>query len=429
MARSLVRTIALPQAIALYVGAVVGAGVLLMPGMAASLAGPASILAWGFDALLGALLAGAFAALAIRMPDAGGVSTYTTQAFGAGLGAAVGWMYYIAAAIGQIIVPLAGAAYLAGPLGLDRTGVFIAAGLILALPVAANVRGLRISGNLALALAALAAILLLAASLFSLPRQHLAAWSPFAPHGWIPVGQGAVLLFFAFSGWEAIAPLAAEFRHPRRDIPRATVWGVALVTALYLAVAAATIGAHEYGSPQVDSISVARLLGDGLGGGADAIAAVVAIILCLGTINAFIAGAARLAYALARESAAPAWLGALDTHGTPFAGVWLIGVIAGGGLILTYFTHLSLDFWLALPNTSVLLTYILAMAAGARLLKGAPRILAIVTLLMCLVALPFTGISLGPAALIAVVAMVYRWARLRRAPASAAEPEKASEPV
>ncbi len=429
MARSLVRTISLPQAIALYAGAVIGAGVILLPGMAASLAGPASILAWGFDALLGALLAGAFAALAVRMPEPGGVATYTARAFGGAAGAAVGWMYFIGAAIGQIIVPLAGAAYLAGPLGLDRNGTFVAAGLILAAPVVANLRGLRVSGNLALALAALVALLLLSASVISLPHQRLTAWMPFAPHGWVAVGQAAVLLFFAFSGWEAIAPLAAEFRRPQRDIPRATVWAVALVTALYLAVAAATIGARMYGSPGVDSVSVALLLGGGLGAGAANIAAVVAVIVCLGTINAFIAGAARLAYSLARERAAPDWLASLDTHGTPTHGVWLIGLFAGSGLILTYFTHLSLDFWLALPNTLVLLTYILGMGAGARLLAGRGRLLAVVTLLMCLVALPFTGIALGPALLIALVAVVYRWARLRLAAASAPALEKESEPV
>lgn len=429
VARTLVRTIALPQAIALYAGAVIGAGVLLLPGMAASLAGPASIVAWGFDALLGALLAGAFAALSVRMPEPGGVATYTARAFGGAAGAAVGWMYFIGAAIGQIIVPLAGAAYLAGPLGLDRTGTFVAAGLILAAPVVANLRGLRVSGNLALALAALVALLLLAATVISIPHQRLAAWTPFAPHGWVAVGQAAVLLFFAFSGWEAIAPLAAEFRRPQRDIPRATIWAVALVTALYLAVAAATIGARMYGSPGVDSVSVALLLGGGLGAGAGVIAAVIAVIVCLGTINAFIAGAARLAYGLARERAAPGWLGLLDARGTPTVGVWLIGLFAGGGLMLTYFTYLSLDFWLALPNTLVLLTYILGMAAGVWLLRGAGRLLAFVTLLMCLVALPFAGIALGPALLIALAAVGYRWARLRRPPASAPALEKESEPV
>ena len=429
MSRQLVRTIGLPQAVALYAGAVFGAGVLLLPGLAASLAGPASILSWAFDTLLGALLAGAFAALSVAMPEPGGVATYTMRAFGGAAGAAVGWMYFTGAAIGQIIVPIAGAAYLAGPLGLDRAGEYAAALLILAAPVAANLRGLKVSGNLALGLTALVALLLAAAAFVSLPHQRLAAWTPFAPHGWAAVGQGAVLLFFAFSGWEAIAPLAAEFRRPRHDIPRATVLAVAIVSVLYLALAAATIGAHVYGNPRLDSVSVALLLSGGFSGGlgasAGAIAAVIAVIICLGTINAFIAGAARLAYALARERAAPDWLGKLDAHSTPAPGVWLIGLFAGCGIVLTYFAHLSLDFWLALPNTLVLLTYILGMAAGARLLRGAGRALAIATLIMCLAALPFTGLALGPALLIALAAAGYRWLRLR----APSEPLKEGEPV
>ncbi len=70
------RTITVPHGVALYLGAVVGAGVLLLPGLAASQAGPASLVSWGFDCVLGIPLALTFAALAARSPDAGGVATY-----------------------------------------------------------------------------------------------------------------------------------------------------------------------------------------------------------------------------------------------------------------------------------------------------------------------------------------------------------------
>lgn len=414
MSRSLERVITLPQAVALYVSAVIGAGVLLMPGLAATTAGPASMLAWAFDALLGAPLALTFAALGARIPDAGGVATYTGRAFGAGAGAAVGWMYFIGAAIGQIIVPMVGASYIAQPLGLDRNGFFLVAAVILAIPIAANLRGLQVSGRAALVLSALVALLLLAASLVSLPRQHLSAWAPFAPHGWGAVGTASVLLLFAFSGWEAVASLGAEFRHPERDIPRSVIISVAIITLLYLAVAAATIGAREYGGPSKDSVSVALLLSGGLGIGASILAAIVAVIVCVGTINAFIAGLARLGYALARDASAPGWLARLDSRGTPVAGVWLIGLFAEGGLLVSWLAGLDANFWLALPNTLVLLTYILGMAAGARLLAGRGRLLAWVSLLLCLAALPFTGVSLGPALLIALAALAYRWVRHRK---------------
>ncbi len=415
MSRSLERVITLPQGVALYVAAVIGAGVLLLPGLAATTAGPASMLAWAFDALLGAPLALTFAALGARHPDAGGVATYASRAFGKGTGAIVGWMYFIGATIGQIVVPLVGASYIAQPLGLDRTGLFIVAGLILAIPIVANLRGLQVSGRAALLLSGLVAVLLIAATLVSLPRQHLAAWAPFTPHGWSAVGVTTVLLLFAFSGWEAVASLGAEFKHPERDIPRAVILSVIIITVLYLAVAAATIGAREYGSPAKDSVSVGLLLAGGLGVGAEILAAIVAVIVCVGTINAFVAGLARLGYALALDRSAPGWLGALDSRGTPVIGVLLIGAFAEGGLFLSWLIGLDANFWLALPNTLVLLTYILGMAAGARLLTGGARWLAVLSLALCLVALPFTGASLGLALLIAIAALAYRWLRSRGA--------------
>src|SRR5574340_819438 len=136
--RSLARVITLPQAVALYVAAVLGAGVLLLPGLAATTAGPASMLAWAFDALLGAPLALTFAWLGARYPDAGGVATYASRAFGGSMGAAIGWMYLVGAAIGQIIVPLIGASYISAPLGLGRNGVYLVAAGILAIPIVAN---------------------------------------------------------------------------------------------------------------------------------------------------------------------------------------------------------------------------------------------------------------------------------------------------
>src|SRR5215216_6963121 len=74
------RSVTLPQAVALYAGAVVGAGVLILPGVGAGSAGPASLLAWGFDGLLGVPIALTFAALVARFPDAGGVASFVARA-------------------------------------------------------------------------------------------------------------------------------------------------------------------------------------------------------------------------------------------------------------------------------------------------------------------------------------------------------------
>jgi hypothetical protein len=80
-------TIGLAQAVALYLGAILGAGVLILPGVTASEAGPAAILSWTFIAILGLPLALTFARLAKRSPDAGGVAAFARAAFGDAAGA------------------------------------------------------------------------------------------------------------------------------------------------------------------------------------------------------------------------------------------------------------------------------------------------------------------------------------------------------
>ncbi len=78
------------QGASLYVGAVLGTGVIALPALAAEVAGPASLLAWLGMVALSVPLAATFAALGARYPDAGGVSTYVRLAFGPQAAAVVG---------------------------------------------------------------------------------------------------------------------------------------------------------------------------------------------------------------------------------------------------------------------------------------------------------------------------------------------------
>lgn len=392
-APSLQRTIGLGQAIALYIGAVVGVGVLVLPGAAASIAGPASIVAWVFDALLGIPLALTFGAMASRYPDAGGVSTFARNAFGADLAALVGWFYLVAAAVGEIIVPLAGAHYVARYVGLGGAGTYGLAAGILVITISANLRGLKVGGRLALCLSAAIAIMLLVATLSALPRAG-GHWAPFAPHGWTAVGSAAVFVFYAFFGWEVIAHLAEEFHDPSRDVPRATAWSVGGITLLYIGIAAAVIGTGTYGAPELDRTAVAKVLADSLGVGAGQIAAAMALLIALGTSNAYIAGASRLAYALARDDAFPRTFRTLDRQGVPRAAVLLVGGFALIGLGVSFATRVDVEALLAIPNVLGIATYVIGMAAGVRLLQGAQRVFAGLGTLLCAALLPFAGWAL-----------------------------------
>src|ERR671922_1713779 len=103
------------SAAALYVGAVLGPGVLLLPALAAEAAGPASVFAWIGLLALSAPLAATFAALGVRFPEAGGTAAYARAAFGRLSGAITGWWFLAGVVVGAPTVALIGGHYLAEP--------------------------------------------------------------------------------------------------------------------------------------------------------------------------------------------------------------------------------------------------------------------------------------------------------------------------
>jgi amino acid efflux transporter len=406
--RELRRAITLPQAVALYAAAVIGAGVLILPGVAADEAGPASLLAWAFDGLLGVPIALTFAALAARFPDAGGVSIFASRAFGEAVGAVVGWFYFVAAAVAQALVVLTGGHYAADALGSGRAVTFALAGSMLALAVAANLFGIRASARVQLVLSTAVALVLLAATVAAMPRVDVGALTPFAPDGWGAVGRTTILLAFAFFGWEAITHLSSEFREPTRDVPRATFFAVAIVTVIYSGVAFAVVATATYGTAERDRVAVARVLGDSLGLSAKAVAAVAAVLITVGTANAFVAATSRLGYALGRDNSLPAPMARLSRRGVPAASVLVVASIAGGGLALAYLRGWGAEDFLVVPNSLVIVVYVVGTAAGARLLAGRARLLAVAAAALCLAILPFAGASLLVPAAVAAGALLYR---------------------
>jgi amino acid efflux transporter len=398
--------------VALYLGAVLGAGVLVLPGTTATRAGPGSLLAWVFVGLLGVPLALTFAELARRYPDAGGVATFVRLAFGRRAGAIVGWFYFTAGSFGQAIVAFTGAYYVGAPLDTGTNATFVVAGAILAAAVAANLRGLRVSGRFQLVLAGGVGAVLLAAIVAAVPHFDLHRFDPFMPHGAGAVAASAIPLFFAFAGWEAITHLAAEFKDPDRDLVRSTAVTIALVLALYLGVSFAVIATGTYGSPELDRVAVAELLGRSLGVGAKQVAAVTAGLISLGTANAFVAATSRLGYALGRDGALPACLGRVDGRGVPSSAVVAVAAVAAAGLLLAYGWRLGAEDLLFVPSPLVVATYVIAMAAAVRLLEGRARVLAGCALVLCLGVVPVLGASSAVPLAVAAAALLY-W-RLRR---------------
>jgi len=128
----------LPQIVALYVGAVFGTGVLLLPGLAAEKAGPASILAWLSMSVLMVPMAITMELLSARYPSAGGVSTFVRQAFGDRFANMVGWFFLLSVPMGAPILSVTGANYLSVLLNWGEAQTYAAAALILIVVLTMN---------------------------------------------------------------------------------------------------------------------------------------------------------------------------------------------------------------------------------------------------------------------------------------------------
>jgi len=409
-------SLTLPQGIALYIGAVLGTGVIALPALAAQTAGPASLLAWLGLVLLSTLLAVTFAALGARYPDAGGVSTYVRSAFGSRAAAVVGWCFYFAIPPGAPAAAMFGGAYVEAAVGGGLRTVLVTAAMLMAVVTVANWFGLRASGWLQVTLAGLLILLLLAAMFTALPHARVEHLQPFAPHGWWAIGSAGALLVWSCAGWEAITSLVGDFRRPERDLPRAVTTALIVVSLLNLGLAAITVlvlgpSAESSAAPLADLLTI------GVGGSVQPVAAAAAVLLTLGTMNAYYAGAAKLGAALGRDGALPTWLAQGSSAGqVPRRSLALVSGLSAAALAGVAVAGVGPHPLVLLTTGSFVLVYVLGTAAAVRLLphRSWSRRSAGAALIVVLALLAMTGIYLLWSAAVAATALAYLSWRTRR---------------
>ncbi|MBA2676514.1 amino acid permease [Ramlibacter sp.] len=395
------------QGIALYVGAVLGSGVLLIPGVAAEIAGPGSLLAWGAMALLTLPLALTMTLLAARYPGGGGVATFAEKAFGKVTAAFTGWLFLLAVPIGTPLVAIIGASYISTAFGWpESTRVFWAAAIALT-AFGSNYLGIRMASKVQVAVVVAITVTLLAAIVGAVPQTEAARFQPFLPHGMLGVAQAMALLFWCFIGWEAVTYLSGEFSNPARDLVPAVVIAVVVVTALYLGTAYVIVGTGQYGG-RASEASMVLIIKASLGDMAGAVAGAVAFCSCVAVDIAYVGGASHLARALAEKGMAPQFLGKTHArYGTPVGGLALIAAGTTLVLILSFSGLLTVRSLIALPTANFILTYVLGCAAGVWLARGAvERILALIALVASVAVAPFLGWALLYPLLIGVAVML-----------------------
>jgi APA family basic amino acid/polyamine antiporter len=321
------RDLGLFDAIGIGFGAIVGAGIFVVTGVAAGIAGPAF--------LLGLLIAGAAATanalssaqLAAEYPMSGGSYEYGYRVLSPTLGFTAGWVFLASkiSAAGTVALGLAGYLSALFP-GLPARVVAVGAVVVFTV---LNYFGVRRSSRINLLIVAVSIgslLFFVAAGAGSFRAANL---RPFAPAGWIGVLRSGAVLFFAYTGYARIATLGEEVKDPKVTIPRATritIWGAIL---LYAAVALVAVGAVGAGALAGTSAPLAVAAEAFPLGGVARVVAAGGVTAMLGVILSQLLGLSRMAFAMARRGDLPRVLEHVHPeYGVPGRAVLTIGALA-----------------------------------------------------------------------------------------------------
>ena len=345
---------------ALGIGSIIGTGIFVLTGTAASQhAGPALVLSMVIAAVGCALAGLCYAELAAMIPVAGSAYTYAYASVGelaawmigwdlileyalSTATVAVGWSGYFASFLRDFGVHLppaltaAPGAAVAAADGTTVAGVFNLPAALIVLAVAALlVVGIRQSANANTVLVVLKVAVLLVfivAGVSFVQRENLTPFIPanegeFGRFGWSGVLRGAGVMFFAYIGFDAVSTAAQEARRPQRDMPVGILASLAVCTALYIAVAIVLIGVVPYARLNVADPIAVGIDATGLTWLSPVIK-VSALFGLFSTMLVQLLGQTRIFFAMSRDGLLPAAFGRVHPRfRTPHVSTALTGAV------------------------------------------------------------------------------------------------------
>lgn len=321
------RELGLLDAVGVGLGAIIGAGIFVVTGVAAGIAGPALLVGLVIAGVAATCNALSSAQLAAEYPHAGGTYEYGYRVLNPPLGFAAGWMFLASKTTAAGTVALG----LAGYLDALFPGVpprVVAVGGIAAFTLL-NYFGVRRSSSVnlvivALSLTALVTFIITGASSFRVENL-----TPFAPTGVRGTLEAAAILFFAYTGYARVATLAEEVRDPERTIPRAIIITIGGALLLYFGVAIVAVGSVG-AAAMADEPAPLQIAAASFPGGWPAIViSAGGVTAMLGVILSQLLGLSRMVFAMARRGDLPRGLERVHPrHGVPGRAVLLIGLVA-----------------------------------------------------------------------------------------------------
>jgi amino acid transporter/nucleotide-binding universal stress UspA family protein len=350
------REMTLMDATMIGVGAMIGAGIFVLTGIAAGVAGPALIVAFVLNGIVALFTAMAYAELGSCYHDAGGGYLWVKEALPHWNGFLSGWMSWFAHAVACSLYALGFAAYFEHV--LHEFGVtlphwgFLSPPKVLAAGIALlfawiNFRGASETGKIG-NLVTMTKIVILAIFigfgievLFGKTNWE-SAFTPYFANGYGGVLKAMGLTFIAFQGFEVISQCSEEVKNPKKNIPRAVFLSLAIVIPIYILVAIAAIGTVQPGTmtpwdylalyKELALVQVAKTFF--IGGGIMLL--VGGLISTMSALNATVYSSSRVAFAMGRDRNFPALFS--KVHEKNFTPHWAIAI----SLIIVIFMAVAL---------------------------------------------------------------------------------------
>ncbi len=346
---TLTRDLGLFDVTMIGVGAMIGAGIFVLTGIAADHAGPALLLAFFLNGLIALFTAASYAELGAAFPGAGGGYAWAREGLSPYLGFLAGWMSWFAQAVACSLYSLGFGSFAArllqavhiSPFNLPEHILSIA----LAISAAAlftfiNYRGASETGKIGNTLTLTKIAILLALVFFGLlALPHNPGWAaefvPFLPNGIGGVLVAMGLTAIAFEGYEIVAQSGEEVVAPERNVPRAIFISIAIAVSIYIAVAFALLAAMKTPDGSATWQFLGRHAEQAVVEGANRLMPYGTVVLLVGglmstlsALNATLYSSSRVSFSMGRNRDLPDIFGQIHPRRhTPHWAVFFSGVL------------------------------------------------------------------------------------------------------
>ncbi|HEY6419817.1 MAG TPA: amino acid permease [Candidatus Binataceae bacterium] len=330
----------------LGIGAIVGAGIFVLTGVAAArYAGPAIVVSFMVSGFACAMAALCYAEFAAMIPVAGSAYSYSYATMGELVGWIIGWDLVLEYVVGAAAVAVGWSGYLR--VILEGLGVHLPSalthapgsvpGAIIDLPALMIVllitavlyvgisESARFNSIIVAIKLLVIAMVIVVGAFFVRP----ANWTPFAPMGWQGVMKGAAVIFFAYIGFDAVSTAAEEVIEPNRDLPRGILASLFVCTLLYIMVAAVLTGMVPASTIDVNAPLASAFVIRGL----HAISGIISLGAVAGLTSVLLVlllGQSRIFFAISRDGLLPpAFSRVHPRFRTPYIPTLLTGLAVG----------------------------------------------------------------------------------------------------